>query len=332
MSFNCDICSFLGNKKNDLDRHYKTKKHFNNTLQYEKYDNIEHVNESDIKKDQVYQCEYCNKEIKHKSSFSRHKKKCFQKITNEQKLLLELNSVKNELSMLKKDNEIEKLKFKVKVKDLKIKTLEHPTNQTINITNNIDNSNNKNATTNVKISKLEMLNNNFCQVIDMKTFTENFATPKYGLSEKDAENLLEICNNNNSSVDAIINSVLYYVNNSMKKQYENEYNIILPKDKIVLPFISSDLSLRYHFEKNDKEWCKTTSKSNINKIVTLTEKQVFDHKKESIGLNSYKKRRIVNGVLKESLLDNIDDTNNFYKSKDDKNTDNNVNHDNEIKN
>ena len=118
------------------------------------------------------------------------------------------------------------------------------TNLSSIITNNIDNSNNKNATTNVKISKLEMLNNNFGQVIDMKTFTENFATPKYGLTERDAENLLEICNNNSSSVDAIINSVLYYVNNSMKKQYENEYNIILPKDKIVLPFISSDLSLR----------------------------------------------------------------------------------------
>ncbi len=323
MSFACDICNYFGTSKYDLIKHNKTKKHYMNVFKSE--DTFEVI-------EKKYICEVCNKQLKHNSSFVRHKKKCYLLDDNgKKKLLEELNSVKNELSMLKKDNEIEKLKFKVKVKDLKIKTLEHPTNQTINITNNIDNSNNKNATTNVKISKLEMLNNNLGQVIDMKTFTENFATPQYGLSERDAENLLEICNNN-SSVDAIINSVLYYVNNSMKKQYENEYNIILPKDKIVLPFISSDLSLRYHFEKNDKEWCKTTSKSNINKIVTLTEKQVFDHKKESIGLNSYKKRRIVNGVLKESLLDNIDDSNNFYKSKDDKNTDNNVNHDNEIKN
>ncbi len=306
MYFSCDICNFLGTKKNDLTKHNKTKKHLNNNALHmennEKKQNIVNAH--------IYICEYCNKEIKHKSSYSRHKKQCLQKNLNEQQLLLELNSVKSELNLLKKDNEIEKLKYKVRVKDLQLKNLEHPTNQTINITNNIDSNNN---TTNVKISKLDMLNNNFSNVIDMKTFTENFATPQYGLSERDADNLLSICNS--GSVDAIINSVLYYVNNSMKKQYENKYNIILPKDKIVLPFISSDLSLRYHFEKNDKEWCKKASKTNINKLVSLTEKQVFDHKKEVIGLNSYTKRRIVNGVLKESLLDNIDEETEIYKPK-----------------
>jgi hypothetical protein len=331
MPFTCDICNYFGSSKYDLAKHNKTKKHFNNIFTTE---NISINNETEKK----YVCPVCDQKLKHNSSYIRHKKKCYLLDDNgKQKLLEELLTVKSELNLLKKDNEIEKLKYKVKVKDLKLLQIEHPTNQTINITNNIDNSNN-NTTTNVKISKLEMLNNNFGNVIDMKTFTENFATPQFGLSERDAENLLEICNNN-GNVDAIINSVLYYVNNSMKKQYENKYNIILPKDKVVLPFISGDLSLRYHFEKtHDNEWCKTTSKNNINKLVTLAEKQVFDHKKESIGLNSYTKRRIVNGVLKESLLDNLDESNDYYKSKNnnDNNNDNsndiNIDNSNKIKN
>jgi hypothetical protein len=300
-SFECVQCNYYASSKYDLAKHNKTKKHFCNIF------TTENISADTDKK---YICEVCNKKIKYNSNFIRHKKKCYILDCNaKKKLLEELQSVKSELNLLKKDNVIEKLKYKVKVKDLQLKNLEHPTNQTINITNNIDSNN-----TNVKISKLDMLNNNFGNVIDMKTFTENFATPQYGLTERDADNLLSICNA--GSVDAIINSVLYYVNNSMKKQYENKYNIILPKDKIVLPFISSDLSLRYHFEKtNDKDWCKTTSKSNINKLVTITEKQVFDHKKESIGLNSYTKRRVVNGVLKESLLDNIDEETEIYKPK-----------------
>ena len=283
MSYYCELCDYISDNKYNLDKHNKSKKHLNKEL------SLNEASDDNIK---IYVCEYCNHKIKYQSNYSRHIKMCKNK--------------KIEVSELKMELELEKLKHKVEIQDLKIqnqdlkiKHLEdNKSIQTINITtNNIDSNN----TTN-NISKLENLNMNYGKVIDIETFTKNFETKKYGLDEKDSEHLLYICKN--GTIESIISSMMYYMKQSMKKQFEDKFNITLGNDNIMMPYLVGDMSLRYHFEKiNDKEWCKTSSNNNIKKLVNLTERQVYDHQKESIILNGYQKRRVVNGMIKESSLD-----------------------------
>jgi hypothetical protein len=143
---------------------------------------------------------------------------------------------------------------------------------------------------------------NYGNVIDMETFRKNFGTHKYGLNDKDAENLLYICKN--GTIESITSSIMYYMKESMKKQFEDKFNIMLSNDNVMMSYVAGDMSLRYHFEKvSDKEWCKTSSNNNLKTLVNLTERQVYVHQKEPIILNGYQKRRVVNGMIKESTLD-----------------------------
>jgi hypothetical protein len=281
MSYYCELCNYISDNKYNLDKHNKSKKHLTNQL------SLNDDNDDNIK---IYICDLCNCKIKHQSSYSRHIKICKNK--------------KIKVSELKMELELEKLKHKVEIQDLKIqnqdlkiKHLQDNNISTINITNNIDSHN---TTTN--ISKLENLNMNYGKVIDMKTFTKNFNTKKYGLNEKDVENLLYLCKN--GTIETITSSIMYYVKESMRKQFEDKFNIPLSNDNVMMPYVAGDMSLRYHYEKiSDKEWCKTSSNNNIKNLVNLTERQVYEHQKESIILNGYQKRRVVNGMIKESSLD-----------------------------
>ena len=282
MSYYCELCDYIVDNKYSFDKHNKSKKHLNNLLfKLEDNDNIK-----------IYVCEYCNCKIKHQSSYSRHIKNCKSNIDkiSELKIELELEKLKNKVNIQD---------LKIKNQDLKIKHLEEKNTsiQTINITNNIDSNN-----TITNISKLENLNQNYSKVIDMDTFVKNFGTEKYGLKEKDSENLLYICKN--GTIETITNSFIFYMKESMKKQYQDTFNVILPSDGVVMPYIAGDMSLRYHFEKvNDKQWCKTSSNTNIKKLVHLAEIQVSDHHKQPIILSGYQKRRLVNSMIKESSID-----------------------------
>jgi hypothetical protein len=305
MIYFCEKCNYYTNIKCNFDKHNKSKKHCKKN---------EEINDK-------YVCKYCNTKIKHQSNYSRHTKKCKEKIeiekdtieiekdidNNEIEKKLELEKLKHKLEIkdlqhkleleLKDKSELElKHKLEIEIKDLKIKHLKDNKVKSINITNNIDNSNN----TINNISKLDNLNINYGSVIDIDTFIKNYEKEIYGLSEKDAEALLFV--SKNGTIENIITSFMGYIKNSMRKQCENN-NIILVNDKVILPFVLGDHSLRYHYEKkNDKEWCKTEGTENIENLISITEKQVYEHKKEAVYINGTKKRRIVNGMLKKSTV------------------------------
>jgi hypothetical protein len=317
MTFVCELCDYVTDNKYYFLKHNKTKKHFDKIINLEIYkketDNKKNKEETYNKKNKEetdkYVCQYCDIKIKHQSSYSRHTKKCkdnIEKDKNNYLIKLELEKIKLELE-IKDKSELEKLKLELEIKDLKLKNqdIQHKLEikdleikhlkdnkvKTINITNNNTINN---------ISKLDNLNINYSSVIDIDTFMKNYETEIYGLSDKDADNLLYICKN--GTVDNIINSFMWYMKDSMRKQCEQN-NIILPNDKVNLPFIQGDNSMRYYFEKkNEKEWCKTTSTNNIENLVSITEKQVYDKKKESIYLGN-KKRRVINGMIKKSTID-----------------------------
>jgi hypothetical protein len=307
MDLYCELCDYIADNKYYFMKHNKSKKHFNKIINLE-IDKGE-INKEEIDNTQnkikIYECHYCNTKIKHQSSYSRHSKKCKNKIdinnNNNNDSELELLKLKNKL-------DIQDLQHKLEIKDLKLKYLEDNNNfQRINITN-INNSNNNinhniSHKTNKSISKskLDDLNMNYSLMIDMNTFITNFESEIYGLNETDTEKILDICKN--GYIEDIIDQFFNYLKNSMMKQCENN-NIIYPIGKVKLPFVFGDSSLRYYFEKkNENEWCKTTSTDNIKKLVSIIEKQVYEHKNEHIYLNDYKKRRIVNGLLKKTDID-----------------------------
>ena len=230
----------------------------------------------------------------------------------EKKIELEIEKLKLELELKYKleikDLELKNkdLQHKIEIEDLKLKYLEENNNLKINITN-INNSNNninhniRHKPINISKSKLDNLNMNYSLMIDMNTFITNFESEKYGLSETDAEKLLDVCKN--GYIEEIIDQFFNYLKDSMRKQCENN-NIILVNDKVVLPFVFGDPYSIYHFEKlTEKEWYQIKFYEKIEKIVSIIEKQVYYHTNEHLYLNDYKKRRIMKGMLKKSTID-----------------------------
>ena len=257
---------------------YNLKKHFLTN---------KHINNSYIPTKKII-CEYCNRNYTHSSSYSRHKKVCKGKFESSQK--------EYELKVAKLQNENEK-------KDIEIKYLKKLNNsKKVNITNN-----------NINISKIDFLNLNFNNVISIETFTKNYEE-KYGLTKEETEMLLY--NYKNNSLDTCISNFLYFFKKSAIRQYKDK-GIDITKNDIVLPFILTDQSLRFHFEKsNNNQWDKTTSKHNITNLVYLTDQQVFKHQNQSLCLSTYEKKRIANGVLKESCFNLLTNLSNpeHYKS------------------
>jgi hypothetical protein len=191
----------------------------------------------------------------------------------------------------------------------------------------INNTNNQTANTinnNIKnISKIENLNINFGDVLDINTFIENYKN-EYGLTKNQTETLLE--NYKMGGINSCIFSLVYYLKESASKQYKDTKCKIVPLADVILPFILSDKYLRDHFEKNiNGHWNKTTSIDNIKKIVGITDEQIFKHHNTYMCLSNSQNKRLINGILKSSeyskLLDvsklNLYNTNNELENDED---------------
>ena len=296
----CKTCNYLTSTYNNLKIHYKSKKHFEQVIQYNK-----------ISINGPYYCEYCNKEYTHKSSLYRHRKICLNiNINNKLKKDIEKQHIQlNNFDLIKIEHqlEIEKLKHELDRKDLDKKDLEkklelsmlenkhlHTQNNTVNNTVN----NNNTIINNVKISKIQYLNLNFGNVIDISTFIENYKN-KYGLTTEQALTLLE--NYQNDGINGCISTLVYYLKQSAIKQYKELKGQDINMHDIILPFILSDKSLREHFEKsNNGKWDKTTMVENIKKIIIITNNQVYNHHNKFMNFNAAQRKRIINGVLKAS--------------------------------
>ncbi len=305
----------------------------------------------DIDHDGPLFCDVCNKEYKHHSSFYRHRKKCItlkQKIYENNKVkhnsINDLTIKENEktIEQLKKEYqyqlEIEKLKNEIDKKELEKKMeitemenkhlqLYKNGNQIIN--NNMVNNNMVNNNTiinnNVKISKIQYLNLNFGNVIDINTFIENYKN-KYGLTNSQALTLLE--NYQNDGINGCISTLVYYLKQSAIKQYKELKGKEIPIEDVILPFVLSDKSLREHFEKSTNgKWDKTTMVENIKKIVMITNNQVYNHHNKFLNFNAAQRKRIINGVLKASGYSVLSQISNpdFYKIDTDSESNNIIN-------
>jgi hypothetical protein len=323
----CNLCNFTTTTYNRLKQHNKTKKHLL-LLDIQKSNTVEKapVNSGFI-------CIFCNKEYKFRNNLSRHQKTCKpsneienynSNITNNDYVLMierlkydnELS--KKELEKLKYDTELNKKEFQ---KQLKIKELEkelelqklenkHLKSQIVNNTNS---QTNITVNNNVKISKLQYLNTNFSNVIDINTFIDNYKN-KYGLTNDQTKILLE--NYQSDGINACISAMVYYLKKSAAQQYKELNGLDIKMENIILPFLLSDKSLREHFEKSvNGKWDKTTMCDNIKRLVTITNDQIYKHHNQFMDINGPQRKRIINGILKAScysVLSQISEPN-LYK-------------------
>ncbi len=292
----------------------------------EQYDKMEKIEKNDKldKQDNgenYFICNQCNKEFEYKRNLMRHVKSCNNKLHEiEMEMIkqdfqhqLEIQELKNKLT--KKD-----LEKKLKIKEIEKKSLEFYLTKNVNSNinhNNIINTtiNNVNNVNNIKISKIQFLNVNFGNVIDINTFIDNYKD-RYALTNEQTKTLLE--SYKNDGVNGCVNSLIYYLKKSAVEQYKEVKGEDIKMEDVILPFLLSDKSLREHFEKSiNGNWDKTTMLDNIKKIVSITNDQVFKHHKQHINFNAPQKKRIINGLLKGSsysLLSQITIPD-FYKIK-----------------
>jgi len=230
-----------------------------------------------------YKCYYCNNSYKHQSGLSRHKKICNSNANSN----INIDNIRKEYEY---KLQIEKLKNELNKKDFQL--------QINNQNNIINNSNNTIINNNIKISKVQFLNLNFSNVIDINTFIENYQD-KYGLSRDDSKILLE--NYQTDGVNSCISALIYYLKKSAIKQYKEIKGKEIEMNNVILPFILSDKSLREHFEKSiNGKWDKTTMIDSIKKIITITNDQIFKYHKQFMPLSAVQKKRVINGILKAS--------------------------------
>jgi hypothetical protein len=273
--------------------------------------------------DYGYYCNYCNNKYKHQSTLSRHKKTCIKSPDNARKISINYKDHLREL-------EINKLKFEFKrkyteqhwknksaVKDLEIGFLRDMKSNNAITNNNVLNTNitNNNTLNDIKISKIDNLNQNFSEVIDINTFIENYKN-RFGLTKEQSLVILENCQYD--GVDGCVNALVHYLKKSAARQYKELTGQDIELNNIVLPFMLSDMSLRDHFERlASGQWIRTTNTENIKRLVTLTNDQVYEHHNQHLDISGPQKKRTVNGILKASaysllsLLSNPE----FYKKK-----------------
>ena len=308
----CKICDYYTSTNYLIKKHYKTQKHLNNANSVG-----------------LYVCSNCNKEYKYETGLLKHYKECVlleQNNTNEHnnehnndhikekyeliKLENEKIKLENEKIKLEKEHIKETYELKLKVKDLENENFQLKLGGKSNIEIN---SNSHNTTNNVKLSKIENLNINFHNVIDIETFINNYEN-EYGLTNKQTETLLY--NQENGGIHSCIASLVHYIKDSMLQQYKEKGMDINQKD-VIFPFLLSDKCLRDHFEKNiNGNWDKTTSIENITKIINITERQIFKHHNKYMQLSNAEKKKLVNGILKSSSyaqLSNISDSTLYNK-------------------
>ena len=105
--FYCKYCDYTTCKKNNLERHKKTKKHQKNVTKCNAH-LLQSVTKNEPKH---FQCDICYKDFNNRMSMWRHKKKCCKKIEIKENLSLEEENKLLKLKLLEKENEILKTKI-----------------------------------------------------------------------------------------------------------------------------------------------------------------------------------------------------------------------------
>ncbi len=306
----CNICNYQTSLLYNINRHYNSQKHINNTIENS-------IIKCDDNNDLI--CSICNKEYKYLNSLKKHQLVCNNNESN--------SSVNDKINELKKDFEhkleIEKLKTEYEHKleierlkseyELKLKNQECE-NLKITNTNSNNNNNNKitnNNITNINISTLDFLNTNFCNVLNIDDFIENYKN-KYCLTKEETQLLLD--NSSLGGLDNCISTLTCYLQRIAHKMYIDIKESNLTVKEAIMPILLVDGSARKHYEKNDNKWTRTPSMDKLKAIYNITNDHIYKHHNRHLLYNGYQRKKIQNGILKMCDYSKLNDLkNDFYK-------------------
>ncbi len=328
----CNICNYYTLESIKIRKHYNTQKHIKNTNA---------INNLNTNNDLI--CSICNKEYKYLTSLKKHQMSCnkiensslmndkINELKKDYEYKLEIEKLKLELELkirneqLKTENEqlkneyekkleIERLKseYELKLKNQECESLKQitTTNSNNNITNNI---------TNINISKLDFLNTNFCNVLNIDDFIEHYKNI-YSLTKEETQILLD--NSSMGGLNNCITTLACYLQRIAHKMYTDLKESNLTVKEAIMPILLVDGSARSHYEKNDTKWIRTQSMDKIKVIYNITNDQIFKHHNRHLLYNGYQRKKIQNGILKMCDYARLNDLkNDFYKKKTIKNQD-----------
>lgn len=224
-------------------------------------------------------CNYCHNNYKNKNSLNRHIKTCFSRKSQIDNLEQEKEKLEKEKEKIILEKDLEKEKA-VNIEKDKAIELAKDSKSIYNITNN----NNRTIT---------YLNINYGNMIAMEQFLHNFEH-KEQLSFKERENLLISYKENGIDVFARIFS--YIMKQNCKRQLEKEGL----GDMKLLPLFCSDGNLRSHKEKGSDGWKTHYDNSSINKMLNISNNQVYESHNEMLPIVGKERTRIFKEIKRDN--------------------------------
>lgn len=308
MSFTCKPCFYKTMSKFNFDRHILTEKHKKLVDEY-----INNNVEFRI-------CTECGKNFKHSSSYYRHVKTCINNNNNcnnkeysnellelmheNEKLKLE---IKYQSQLAQKD--VEKFKMGMELQEAflqkqKSNTSSHQEHSHPQINNNnYQDVINIQGDNNTLLTKKDTMNFYFGQTLDLDTFIQNFET-KYPLTQEETRTLAE--NYQNSGIKSYGPGLLCY----LKKNYKRQIKDITgqePDDDVVMPFLSSDGTLRTHLEKATEGWKIVKDITKIDRIIIVSNDYIYNYHTTHLPIGSKERKIVSNSMLRNSTYDNAKD-------------------------
>jgi hypothetical protein len=313
MSFTCKPCFYKTKSKFNFDRHILTEKHKKLVDEYT-------TNILEIKN-----CVDCGKKFRHSSSYYRHLKTCNGIKSNSSGYLTEYSTEyltdQHELLELMHENEklklemkyqsqlaqkdVEKLKLELEMQEALIninqqKKTSVPDMSCQTNTNNYQDIININGDNNTLLTKKDTMNFYFGQTIDIDTFIKNFET-KYPLTQEETRTLAE--NYQHSGIKSYGPGLLCY----LKKNYKRQIKDITgqePDDDVVMPFLSSDGTLRTHLEKASEGWKIVKDITKIDRIIIVSNDYIYNYHTTHLPIGSKERKIVSNSMLRNSTYDN----------------------------
>jgi hypothetical protein len=262
-------------------------------------------------------CPDCGKHFRHSSSYYRHSKSCnntcnpiktgptelLELIHENEKLKLE---IKYQSQLAQKD--VEKFKMGMELRETFLnqqqKTTYSPPPKQLQVNNNnFKDIININGDNNTLLTKKDTMNLYFGQTLDLDTFIQNFET-KYPLTHEETRTLAE--NYQHSGIKSYGPGLLCY----LKKNYIRQIKDITgqePDDDVVMPFISSDGTLRTHLEKAAEGWEIVKDINKIDKIIVVSNDYIYSYHNTHLPLGSKERKIVSNSMLRNSTYDNAKD-------------------------
>ena len=331
----CNICNYKTSISSNIKKHNSSQKHIiKSNISVNSANTINNANSinttnttnttNTINNDNThFICINCNKQYKYINEFKKHCIVCFNEddCNKDFQHKLEIEKLKNEYEFKIKDLECKIKDLEYKNKDLEYKNLKQILNlhnkidKIDNIVNTNSNNNNKitNNITNINMPKLDFLNSNFCNVLNIDDFIDNYKN-KYCLSKKETQILLE--NSLMGGLNNCISTLSCYLQRIAHKMYTELKCENLSVDESIMPIVLVDGSLRSHYEKNETQWIRTTSMDKLSSIYNITNDQIYKHHSKYLAYDAYQKKKIQTGILKANNYTRLNNLrNDFYKKK-----------------